>query len=62
MKGCKIASTTTSIQSSTIEFTPEIHYFFVVVDGSPRDRAVFTKLAYLFESNFPDFGNFFVNN
>ena len=40
------------------EFTPESHFFFVVVDSLPGDRAVFTKLAYLFESSFPNFGQF----
>ena len=44
------------------EFTPESHFFFVVVDSLSGERAVFTKLAYLFESGFPDFGNFFANN
>ena len=40
------------------EFTPESHFFFVIVDSLPGERAVFTKLAYLFESGFPDFGQF----
>lgn len=40
------------------EFTPESHFFFVFVDSFPGERAVFTKLAYLFESSFPDFGQF----
>ena len=40
------------------EFTPESHFFFVVADSLPGDRAVFTKLAYLFESDFPNFGQF----
>ena len=40
------------------EFTPESHFFFVFVDSSRSERAVFTKLAYLFESSFPDFGQF----
>ena len=40
------------------EFTPESHFFFVVADSVPGDRAVFTKLAYLFESSFPDFARF----
>ena len=31
------------------EFTPESHFFFVVVDSLPGDRAVFAKLAYLFD-------------
>ncbi len=38
------------------EFTPESHFFLVVADSLPGDRAVFTKLAYLFESSFPNFG------
>ena len=40
------------------EFTPESHFFFVFVDRVPGERAVFTKLAYLFESNFPSFRQF----
>ena len=40
------------------EFTPESHFFFVFVDSFPGERAIFTKLAYLFESSFPDFGQF----
>ena len=40
------------------EFTPESHFYFVVVDSLPGERAVFTKLAYLFESSFPNFGQF----
>ncbi len=40
------------------EFTPESHFFFVFVDSLPGERAVFTKLAYLFESSFPNFGQF----
>ena len=40
------------------EFTPESHFFFVVVDSLPGDRAVFAKLAYLFEPNLPDFAQF----
>ena len=38
------------------EFTPESHFFFVFVDSRPGKRAVFAKLAYLFESGFPAFG------
>ena len=38
------------------EFTPESHFFFVFVDSRPGKRAVFTKLAYLFEAGFPAFG------
>ena len=37
------------------EFTPESHLFFVVVDSLPGDRAVFAKLAYLFEPSLPGF-------
>ena len=40
------------------EFTPESHFFFVVVDNLPGDRAVFAKLAYIFESSRPDFAQF----
>ena len=40
------------------EFTPESHFYFVVVDSLPGERAVFTKLAYLFEPSFPNFGQF----
>ena len=40
------------------EFTPESHFFFVVADSLPGDRAVFAKLAYLFEPNLPDFAHF----
>ena len=40
------------------EFTPESHFFFVVVDSLPGDRAVFAKLAYLFEPSLPDFAQF----
>ena len=43
------------------EFTPESHFFFVFVDSLPGERAVFTKLAYLFESNFPNFRQFMVS-
>ncbi len=35
------------------EFTPESHFYFVFVDGRPGNRAVFAKLAYLFESGIP---------
>lgn len=35
------------------EFTPESHFFFVFVDSTNGDRAVFTKMSYLFESGFP---------
>jgi len=35
------------------QFTPESHFFFVFVDGTAGDRAVFTKLSYLFESGLP---------
>ena len=41
------------------EFTPESHFYFVFVDRLPGGRAVFTKLAYLFEVSFPDFGRFY---
>lgn len=37
------------------EFTPESHFFFVFVNSSSGERAVFTKLAYLFKSSFPGF-------
>ena len=40
------------------EFTPESHFFFVVVDSLPGDRAVFAKLAYLFEPSLPNFARF----
>ena len=40
------------------EFTPESHFFFVVVDSLPGDRAVFAKLAYLFEPSLPGFAQF----
>ena len=40
------------------EFTPESHFFFVVADSLPGDRAVFAKLAYLFEPSLPDFAHF----
>ena len=40
------------------EFTPESHFFFVVVDSLPGDRAVFAKLAYLFEPSLPAFAQF----
>ena len=35
------------------EFTPESHFFFVFVDSTDGNRAVFTKMSYLFESGFP---------
>ena len=38
------------------EFTPESHFFFVFVDSQSGGRAVFTKLAYLFEASLPNFG------
>lgn len=38
------------------EFTPESHFYFVFVDGRPGNRAVFAKVAYLFESGVPGFG------
>jgi hypothetical protein len=31
------------------EFTPESHFYFVFVDSTNGDKAVFTKMAYLFE-------------
>jgi hypothetical protein len=34
-------------------FTPDSHFYFVIVDSTNGNRAVFTKLAYLFESNLP---------
>ena len=40
------------------EFTPESHFFFVVADSLPGDRAVFAKLAYLFEPSLPGFARF----
>ncbi len=35
------------------EFTPESHFFLVFVNSSSGERAVFTKLAYLFEAGLP---------
>ncbi|MCY3552395.1 MAG: hypothetical protein OXH39_18185 [Candidatus Poribacteria bacterium] len=40
------------------EFTLESHFFFVVVDNLPGNRAVFAKLTYLFEPSLPGFTRF----
>ncbi len=40
------------------EFTPESHFFFLIADSLPGDRAVFAKLAYLFEPTLPNFARF----